>query len=292
MSTPIDLAPAPAATAAPSAGRRLPASGWVGLAVVATFAVLAVAGPWLSRYGTTTVSGPPLAAPGWGPWLGTDAIGQDLASQWLTGARTSLALGLLGGGGTFVLATIVGAVAGWWGGLADAVLMRLTDVTLVLPTVVVVIVISAYTHPTVLSLSAIIAATSWPTSARLIRSQVLTLRRRGYLAVAAGFGASGLRVLWRHVLPDSCLVLLAAAVRDVERAIAYEVGLAFLGLTVSTEGSWGTMLHDALAFQGLFLTRAWLWWLLPPVVAVSVLLVGLALCATAVDGWANPRAGG
>jgi ABC-type dipeptide/oligopeptide/nickel transport system permease subunit len=269
----------------------LPASGRVGLVVLAAFAVLAVAGPSLAGGSTTAVSGPPLAAPGWGHWLGTNAIGQDLARQWLTGARTSLTVGLLGGGGTFVMSTIVGAIAGWWGGLVDAVLMRLTDVGLVLPTVVVVIVISAYTHPTALSLSAVIAGTSWPASARLIRSQVLTLRGRAYLAAAAGFGASRVRVLWRHVLPDSALVLVAAAVRDAERAIAYEAGLAFLGLTVSTEGSWGTMLHDALAFQGLFLTHAWLWWLLPPVLTIAALLGALALSATAVDDRVNPRAG-
>jgi peptide/nickel transport system permease protein len=221
--------------------------------------------------------------------LGTNAVGQDLASQWLAGARTSLTVALLGGGGTFAVATVVGALAGWWGGLADAVLMAVTDIALVLPTVVVVIVISAYTRPTVLSLSAVIAATSWPVSARLIRSQVLGLRRRGYLGVCVGFGASPIQVLRRHVLPDSSLVLLATGVRDAERAIAYEAGLAFLGLAVSHGGSWGATLHDALGFQGLFLTRSWLWWLLPPIAAVSALLAALALCATAVDDIANPR---
>lgn len=269
--------------------RAVPGTGWVGLGVLGVFASLAVVGPALARYGTTQVAGPSLAAPGLAHWLGTNSVGQDLASQWLAASRTSLVLALFGGGGTFVLATVIGAVAGWWGGVVDAVLMRVTDVALVLPTAVVVIVISAYTRPTVASLSTIIAFTSWPVSARIIRSQVLALRGRGYLRIATGFGASGSQVIWRHVLPDSALVLVATAVRDAERAIAYEAGLAFLGLTVSSSGSWGTMLHDALGFQSLFLTHAWLWWLLPPVLGISALLAGLALCATAVDQVANPR---
>lgn len=269
--------------------RAIPATGWLGLGVLAVLAVLAVAGPVLARGGTTEVAGPSLAAPGLGHWLGTNAVGQDLANQWLAGSRASLALALFGGGGTFILAAAIGAAAGWWGGVVDAMLMRVTDVALVLPTVVVVIVICAYTRPTIASLSAIIGLTSWPVSARIVRSQVLTLRGRGYLSIASGFGASGVEVIWRHVLPDSSLVLAATAVRDAERAIAYEAGLAFLGLTVSTSGSWGTMLHDALMFKSLFFTEAWLWWLLPPVLAISLLLAGLALCATAVDELANPR---
>lgn len=268
--------------------RFTPAS-WTGAAIVAGFVIVAVTGPWLARYRPIAIAGAPLQPPGWRHWLGTNSAGQDLVSQWLAGARTSLSIAALGGGATMLLATAAGSLAGWWGGMFDAVIMRLVDIVLVIPTVPLIIVIGAYTRPTALSLSTLIALTSWPVSARLIRVEVLSLRGRAHLRAAVGFGASTGHVLIRHVMPDSALILIATAIRAAERAIAVEVGLAFLGLTMSPNGSWGTMVSDALHFHGLFFTRAWLWWLLPPIVAVSLFLTGLALMGSALDEPFNPR---
>ncbi len=277
-----------ALTAGPLRG-QLTASGWAGLSVVVGFAAVALAAPWLARYRTIALAGPPLQPPGFDHWLGTNSVGQDLASQWLLGARASLAVAVLGGGATIVLATAAGAAAGWFGGPVDAAIMRVVDFVLVLPTIPLVIVIGAYTRPSLLTLSAIIAGTSWPVHARVVRSQVLSLRHRGHVRAAVGFGASTGQVLRRHVLPESGLIVVATLIRAVERAVAFEAGLAFLGLSVSPHGSWGTMMRDALTFQGLFFTRSWTWWLLPPVIAVSLLLAGLALVGTAVDERVNPR---
>jgi ABC-type dipeptide/oligopeptide/nickel transport system permease subunit len=267
----------------------LTGAGWAGLSVVLGLATLALAGPWLARYRVTALSGAPLQPPGFDHWLGTNSVGQDLASQWLLGARASLEVALVGGGATIVLATAAGTVAGWLGGLADGAIMRVVDFVLVIPPIPLVIVISAYTRPSLLTLSAIIAVTSWPVHARVIRAQVLSLRQRGHVRAAVGFGASTGQVLRRHVLPESGLIVVATLIRAAERAIGFEAGLAFLGLSVSPHGSWGTMMREALNFQGLFFTRSWAWWLLPPVIAVSLLLAGLALVGTAVDERVNPR---
>jgi peptide/nickel transport system permease protein len=196
---------------------------------------------------------------------------------------------VLGGGATVLLATTMGMVAGWVGGLADAVVMRVADVFLVMPTIPLLVVVGAYTRPSLVILAALIAATSWPVAARVVRSHVLSLRHRSHVRAAIGLGASTGAVLRRHVIPETGMILAALSVRAAAGAIAYEAGLAFLGLTASPRGSWGRIMRDALNFHGLFFTRAWAWWLLPPVAAVSILLMALALVGTAVEERANPR---
>jgi peptide/nickel transport system permease protein len=263
-------------------------AGWVGLGIVGAFALLAVVAPWLAPYRVTALAGDPLEAPSLRHLLGTNSVGQDLASQLLAGARTSLWVAVVAGGGTVVIGSAVGGIAGWTGGLTDAVAMRLADVILVVPAVPLLIVIGAYTSPSLGSISVIIALTSWPVFARIVRAQVLSLRQRTHIRAAVGFGATTARILRGHIAPALTPVLVAALVGAAERAIIIEAGLAFLGLG-SGDVSWGSAIRDALAFRGLFFTNAWSWWLLPPVVAISVVLVGVALVGSAVDERVDPR---
>lgn len=267
---------------------RLGTGGRAGLVIVGVFAVLALTAPWLAPFRVTALAGEPLEAPSPAHLLGTNAVGQDLASQLLAGARTSLWMAVVAGGGTVVLGALVGGIAGWVGGLADALAMRLADLILAVPAVPLLIVIGAYTSPSLGSISVIIAVTSWPVFARIVRAQVRTLRRRAHIRAAVGFGATPGRVLRSHIGPEVAPVLVAALVGAAERAIVIEAGLAFLGLG-SGQVSWGSAIRDALAFRGLFFTDAWSWWLLPPVVALSLVLVGIALVGTAVDERVNPR---
>jgi peptide/nickel transport system permease protein len=263
-------------------------AGWAGLGIVGTFALLALAEPWLAPYRVTALAGDPLEAPTLRHLLGTNSVGQDVASHLLAGARTSLWVAVVAGVGTVVIGAVVGALAGWTGGLADALAMRLSDLVLVVPGIPLLIVVGAYADPSLGSISVIIALTSWPVVARIVRAQVLTLRRRGHVQAAVGFGASTARVLWAHIGPALAPVLVAALVGAAERAIAIEAGLAFLGLG-SGQVSWGSAIRDALDFRGLFFTDAWAWWLLPPVLAISLVLVGVALLGTAVDARLDPR---
>jgi peptide/nickel transport system permease protein len=267
---------------------RLRAGGRVGLGIVGVFVVVALAAPWLAPFRVTALAGDPLERPSFGHVLGTNGVGQDLASQLLGGARTSLSVAVVAGGGTVLLGAVIGALAAWRGGLADALAMRLADVLLAVPGVPLLIVVGAYTRPSVTSISVIIAGTSWPVPARIIRAQALSVRRRGHIGAAVGFGATTGHVLRTHIAPELSPVLLATLVGAAERAITIEAGLAFLGLG-SGQVSWGSVIRDALAFRGLFFTNAWAWWLLPPVVAISLVLVGVALLGTAADEWANPR---
>lgn len=264
-------------------------SGWVGAAIVAVMAVVAVVGPWLSPYRPTQPAGLPLEAPSWAHPVGTNAIGQDLASQLVTGTRVSLVVAVLAGLGTLVLSAAVGLTAGWIGGGVDAALMRVVDLLLALPRLPLLIVIGAYIRPSVLSIAGLIAVTSWPGGARVVRAQVLSLRERAHLRAAVGFGAGTRHVLRRHVVPEVGLILVAGLVASAGRAVMLEAGLAFLGLGDPTQASWGAILRDALDFGGLFFTNAWSWWLVPPVAAITVLLLGVTFLGLGLEVAINPR---
>jgi peptide/nickel transport system permease protein len=272
-------------------GRRLqlPTIGWVGIAIVAGFATVAVAAPALTPYRPGELSGQPLEGPSLAHALGTNSVGQDMASQLLSGVRASLFVAVVAGGGTALVGGAVGVAAGWRGGLADLAVMRMADLLLVIPRLPLLIVAVAYAGPRLSVVAATIAATFWPESARILRAQVRSLRPRAHLRAAVGFGAGTLHSLRRHVVPEVGLLLAAALVAAAGRAVMLEVGLAFLGLGDPNQASWGSVLRDALKFQGLFFTRAWTWWLLPPLVATGLLLLGITLVGLAVDARVNPR---
>jgi peptide/nickel transport system permease protein len=270
---------------------QFPAIGWLGLAIVAVFVGLALLGPWLTPYRTTELAGNPLEAPSAAHLLGTNGVGQDLASQLLNGARVSLFVAVLAGGGTLLIGALIGMVAGWAGGVVDALLMRAVDLVLVVPKVPLLIVIGTYAGPSLPVISLIIALTGWPPTARVVRSQVLSLRRRAHIKAAVGFGGTTGQILRRHILPEVGLILAAGLVGAAGRAISFEAGLAFLGLGDPTRASWGAILRDALKFGagGLFLTDAWKWWLVPPIAAVSLLLLGVTFLGVGLEQRINPR---
>lgn len=268
-----------------------PAIGWVGLAIVAVFVGLALAAPWLTGYRITELAGRPLEAPSAAHLAGTNGVGQDLATQLLNGARVSLFVAVLAGGGTLLIGALIGMVAGWAGGLVDAVLMRFVDLVLVVPKVPLLIVIGTYAGPSLPVISLIIALTGWPPTARIVRSQVLSLRRRAHIKAAVGFGASTSQVLRRHILPEVGLILAAGLVGAAGRAVAFEAGLAFLGLGDPSRASWGAILRDAIGFGGIFYTDAWKWWLVPPVAAISLLLLGVTFVGVGLEQRINPRLG-
>lgn len=270
---------------------RIDGLGWIGLALLIAIVLAATLGAAIAPYGAHALSGEPLQPPSAEHLLGTNSIGQDVLGQLLAGARSSLLVALLAGGGSLALGALVGMVAGWVGGILEAVLMRVVDVLLVIPRLPLLIVIGAYAGSSLWTVAAIIAATSWMGGARILRGQVLSLRSRAHLRAAAGFGAGTVYVLRRHLLPELSLILVAGFVAAAERAVMLEAGLAFLGLGDPTRKSWGSIMRDALGFGSLFLTNAWEWWLVPPVAVLAVFLLGLTFVGVALETRINPRLG-
>lgn len=272
--------------ASPHTARR---AAWAGGLILAFFAFLFVFGGRMAPYRPTELAGPPLHPPGGRYLLGTNLLGQDIASQLILGARASLIIALLAGAGTVLVGGVVGVLAGWFPGWQSAVLMRFTDLVLVLPRLPLLLLVGALTGGSVVSLAIVISAVSWPTTARILRSQVLTLRTRTHVRAATGFGATTWHQLRQHILPDLALLSVAEFVPAASRAVGLQAALAFLGVGDPTRPSWGSMIRDATNFRALFLTGAWKWWLVPPVLMLVAMIVAITLVATAAEYRLSPR---
>lgn len=273
------------------ARQRAPVAALIGGIVVGIFVVLAAFGKQLAPYRATELSGSSLEPPGPAHLLGTNLLGQDVASQLFVGTQASLVVALVAGVGTVLVGGFIGVVAGWFRGAIDALLMRFTDVVLVLPKLPLLLLVGALTGGSDTTLGILIAATFWAPTARILRAQVLTLRSRTHLRAAAGFGAGPWHQLRQHILPELALLSVAEFIPAASRAVALQAGLAFLGIGDPTRPSWGGMMRDAVAYRGLFVTEAWSWWLLPPIAAVVALVVGITLIGTSAERRLNPRLG-
>jgi peptide/nickel transport system permease protein len=260
------------------------------IAAAVLLIVVVVFASWIAPYRPGELSGEPLRPPSLEHVLGTNNVGQDLASQLLVGARTSLTIALLAGVSAVAVGLLVGLSAAWLGRWVDVAALRLIDVTLVLPRLPLLILLGAYAGTTVIGTAAAIAATGWAGPARLLRARALGVRRRGDLRAAVGFGAGPSHLLRRHLLPELGPLVAAALVATATRAVMMEAGLALLGIGDLTRPSWGTTIREALAFRALFRVDAWMWWLLPPVLAVSLTVYVATLLGAALDTRANPRA--
>ena len=214
---------------------------------VAAFVLVAIFGPWLAPYSSVEVFTrdrllPPGAARADGSveWLGTDRLGRSMVAQVVQGARVSVLVGtatvLIAG----VVGTALGLVAGYFGGWSDRILMRLADIQLAFPPIVLAILIVAALGPSVTNVILTLAVTRWVRFARVVRSATLSIREREHVAGAVALGAGDLRVLWRHVLPLTLSPALVIATVDFGFVILAEAGLSFLGLgTPQTIPSWG-----------------------------------------------------
>ncbi|MEX2291849.1 MAG: ABC transporter permease [Mycobacteriales bacterium] len=269
--------------------RRPGTAGLVGALILVLYVLLMLFGSRLAPFGANELAGPSLSRPGGRHLLGTNLLGQDIASQLLLGVRASVLVAVLAGTGTVVLGTLVGVLAGWFPGWPSAALMRVTDLVLVLPKLPLLLLVGALTGGSVLGLSLVISLLFWPTAARILRSQVLSLRTRTHVRAATGFGAGTWHQLRRHILPDLSLLSVAEFIPAASRAVALQAGLAFLGVGDPTEPSWGAMIRDAIAFRAVFITSAWTWWLVPPIVALVALIVGITLLGTALERRLSPR---
>lgn len=270
--------------------RRLGVPATLGLALVVCFLLTAAAAPLLTPYDPTARPGPTNAVPSLAHPLGTDDVGHDLLSQLLFGTRTSLLIGLGAAAAATALGATLGAVAGYRGGATDSLIGRTVDVTLALPTLPLLVVLAAFLGRSLPLQIAIIAGLAWARPARIVRAQVLSARTRGHVEAARAMGAGAPWVLTRHVSYYVAPLLIPVFVRVAMIAVLLEASLAFLGLGDPSRTSWGTMLFWANA-RGAFLGDQWLWWVLPPGVAIAGLVVGLALVGVAIEERVNPSLG-
>ena len=227
-----------------------------------------------------------LNAPSTKHWLGTDDLGRDVWSQIIFGSRVSLAIGLITAFVTVVTGTLIGLIAGYYGGLIEEVLARIIDFFMMLPVLPLMIILAAVLGPNLWNIILVISVVSWPTTARVVRSQVLSIKERPFVEAARCIGAGNVRLMFGEIMPNVLPLMFAQAVLMITYAIYDEAILAFLGLGDPTRVSWGSMLH--FAFESGVMARS-PWWIGPPIASIIVLIVGFSLLGTAVTDVLTPQ---
>lgn len=265
--------------------------GMLGLTILMAFVVMALLAPLLSDsnglVASNTVQNPAWASPAqFGP-LGTDHLGRSVAAQFVWGARISLFVGLTATVLTMIFGSLVGIFAGFFGGRPESLLMRLTEWFLVIPFLPLAIVLAAILGPSVGNIILVIAVTSWPSTARLIRSQVLTVKQRLYVDRSRALGAGNWHLTTRHILPNVAPLILANTTLTVPIVILTETTLAFLGLGDPDRASWGRTLDEAFS-AGAIGRDAW-WYYLPAGLGIVAVVLAFTLCGQALEEILNPR---
>lgn len=264
-------------------------SGVVGLVLLIAVIALALLAPLIAPENlldVTQVTGAPNQPPRWEYPLGTDPAGRSVLVLLLWGARVSLLVGFAATAVSMVIGTIVGMAAGHFTGFTQGLLMRVIDFFLVLPSLVLAIVLSTVLARGALTIVIAIGVTSWASTARLVRSQTLSVEARPYIERAWVLGAGDAHVLRRHVLPAVLPLVFANTTLAVGSAIISESTLSFLGLGDPTQVSWGSMLKSALDTGAA--TAGYWWYVLPPGVAIVLVVLCFTLVGRATEAVINP----
>ncbi|MBE3590531.1 MAG: ABC transporter permease [Firmicutes bacterium] len=291
------------ATAAPGHEQPAPASAerrrvWralrgnalamTGLLIIAFFAFLAVFGPYLAPYSPTEPDlDHILQPPGGAHLLGTDDTGMDILSRVLFGARIDFLSALLIVAVSMALGTAIGTVAGWLGGFWDDVLMRMTDMFLAFPSLILAMAIAAVLKPSLTNALLAISVTYWPVYARLARGQILSLKEREFVEAARAVGLGGARIVLRHVLPNAFAPVLIQATLDMGAVLLIAAGLSFIGFGAQPPTpEWGRMVSDGRSYLQ---TQ---WWISTfPAIAILLLALGFNFLGDALRDLFDPRSG-
>ncbi len=258
----------------------------IGGAIVLVFASTALFAPWLATHDPAhIVLTSRLQPPSGEHWLGTDDLGRDVYSRLVFGARVSLMVGI---GVVFVRAVIgvlVGLVSGYYGGRIDAVLMRITDVFIAFPGILLALAIMAIWGTGLINVVIALSVVGWPQFARLVRAEVLSLRERDYVQAGRALGANAVRLVVTHVFPNVLPIIVVYASLNISAPIIAEAALSFLGLGIQPpEVSWGSMLSSAHRYMRVA------WWLATfPGIAITLSVIGFNLFGDAVRDALDPR---
>ena len=220
-------------------------------------------------------------------WLGTDFMGRDILSQLLAGARVAFMVGVSAAFMSIVLGTAIGMIAGYMGRFVDTLLMRLADMIMVMPTMLVVLMLAAlFGQLSIWTIVLIIALFRWPGVSRVIRAQTLSLKQRPFIEAARVAGASHVRIIFRHIMPNVLPLSFLYMTFRVTSAIIIEAALAFLGFGDPSTVSWGMMLQWVWKTGHMFNAP---YWLLPPGICISLITLSFYMLGRAMDEVLDPR---
>jgi peptide/nickel transport system permease protein len=265
--------------------------GMIGLVVLIFFIAVAVFAPLIANKAgldpTCPCTGEPLQPPSLRFPFGTDNFGRSVLTLTVWGSRPSLIVGFFATLISVAIGAVIGIVAGYFGGKPETVLMRLTDWFLVIPFLPLAIVLASVLGPSLFVIIVVIGITSWPSTARIVRAQSLSVKTRPYVERARALGAGHWHLTSRHILPNVGPLIFANTVLLVAIAILSETTLSFLGLGDPLSTSWGTTLQAAFS-AGAASAGQW-WWLVPPGLAIVFVVLAFTLCGFALDEILNPK---
>lgn len=257
-----------------------------GAGIFAIIILILLSSPLLVVHDPHDASFTPLSPPSTEHWLGVNDGGMDIFSELLAGMKNTLFFGLL----TSLVCLIIGAGAGlfsaWFRGIADLIIMRLAEVLLAIPAIMILILIAAFFRPSPFYLALVLAALSWPTIAKVIRAQTLVVKSGLHIQSSRQMGASGLYVIRRHLMPELYPLYLVGFASKARMAMFMEVSLSFLGLLDPSRKSLGMMINYALRYYYLDI---WWNWLLPPVICLTLLIMCVTFLALSLEKVFDPR---
>lgn len=258
-----------------------------GLVVTLLLILIAIFAPWLAPHSPYAVTTEFSAAPSSSHWLGTDQVGRDVLSRLLYATRVAVTVGF----GTVALYVAFGTIIGLWsayvGGWVDMLVMRVTDMFMAFPYMMVILVVVSVLGPTLWTLVLVLALFSWPSIARLVRGSVLTLKQMDYIKAGVALGLSTPRIVFRHILPNALAPIIVNATFGVAAAIMAESGLSFLGMGVQPPtASWGNMLTDAQSIS-VMTDQPWLW--LPPGIMILVTVLAINFVGDGLRDALDPK---
>ena len=257
-----------------------------GFIIITIMFLLAMLAPWVAPYDPDAFNVKAiLLAPSWQHWMGTDGLGRDVLSRMLYGGRISLLVGLVAVGISTAIGIILGALAGYYRGWVDTVIMRLVDIMLSIPSFFLILAVIAFLTPSIVNIMIVIGLTSWMGVTRLVRAEFLSLSSREFVLASRSLGAKDARLIFTHLLPNSLTPIIVSAVLGVAGAVLLESGLSFLGLGVQApQASWGNILTDGKEYI------QFAWWLsLYPGMAILLTVLGYNLLGEGLRDALDPR---
>jgi peptide/nickel transport system permease protein len=259
-----------------------------GFIIIVLIFVLAMLAPFIAPYDPNEINVKAiLLGPSMQHWMGTDGLGRDVLSRMLHGGRISLLVGLVAVGISTLIGILLGAIAGFYRGWVDVVIMRLVDVMLSIPSFFLILAVIAFLTPSIINIMIVIGLTSWMGVTRLVRAEFLSLCEREYVMASRTLGARDYRLIFKHLLPNSLTPIIVSAVLGVAGAVLMESGLSFLGLGVQApQASWGNILTDGKEYI------QFAWWLsLFPGLAILITVLGYNVLGEGLRDALDPRSG-
>ncbi len=261
----------------------------VGLTMIGLVVLVAILAPLLAPYDPTKTTGPSIGRPNARHWLGTDDSGRDIFSQLIFGTRPALTVAVVGSTLALIGGVLIGVLPALVGGRTDMLFHRLVVFLLALPGLPILILITALAGRSDTALLLVIASAGAPPIARVLRSQTITLRQRGYISAARGFGGGPLYVVRRHLLPALGPLVVVEFVNWAAIAVALQSAMAFLGLGDPSGINWGVTMDRALSIPNPYFGDIWVWWALPPGLAITFTILGFTFVGVALEPAFNPR---